>query len=189
MKAKLCAILTAAWSIAAYAQGLIELGTYYGNLGTAPDATSRGLFWLSIGGSTALIDQDFNAAFYLGTDPNRLDLLATFLLSDGSAVGDNAAGPGTFTDFGPGYIIPGYHPYVFMQVQAWTGNSDSYAAAVARGALAGESPVFTNMVAYGTLASPGLAGMPAVILTIPEPAVLSLLFIALAGLGLRRTHH
>ena len=186
MKATLCAILTVGWAVVACAQGLIELDTY-NNFGTGPDATSHGLFWLSSGGSTALINQDFNAGFYLGTDPSHLDLLALFLLSDGSAVGDNALGPGTFTDVnGTGYVIPGYHPYVFMRVQAWTGNFDSYAAAIAGGASAGESPVFTNMVAYGTIDPPGLVGMPAVILTLPEPPVGHLLLLALAGLLLRR---
>ena len=113
-------------------------------------------------------------------------MLATFLLSDGSAVGDNVWGPGTFTDVsGTGYYVLGYHPYVSMQVQAWTGDFDSYAAAVAGGAFAGESPVFSNFAAYGTLAPVGLAGMPAVILSLPEPPTGRLVLLALGGLLLR----
>ena len=182
----MAALLAAsAVSVGAQGHGYLSLDTAY-NVGTGPDATAHGLFWIASAGSTVGINQDFNAAFYEGIDPNALSLLATFLLSDGTATQDHGA-PGSFFDpTGTAYVVPDYHPYVFMQVQAWTGNFDSYAAAVAGGAFAGESPVFTNMVAYGTMDIPGLVGMPAVILTLPEPPAGCLLLLGLTGLLVRR---
>src|SRR5438552_4949712 len=81
----------------AYGQGDIGLDNSF-NTSTDPFATANGLFWTSTGGAPVLINQDFNAAFYVGATSNNLPLLRTFLLSDGTAAHDNFSGPGKFTD-------------------------------------------------------------------------------------------
>ena len=83
----------------AFAQSQVNLDNLYlGADSTNSSATTNGMFWLSTGGTTALINQDFNAAFYGGTNATNLIPIDTFLLSNGTAVGDNAGGPGTFAD-------------------------------------------------------------------------------------------
>src|SRR5215467_1871191 len=141
-----------------------------------PLATANGLFWLSTGGTPVLINQDFNAAFYGGATSNNLSLLATFLLSDGTASHDNAWAPGTFLDpNGKGYIIAGTTLSGFVQIQAWTGNFNSYLAALNGGAPAAESPVFVNPVGIPPGPPLPLYGMPAMVLSgIPEPSTFAL---------------
>jgi|SRR5882724_11107096 len=81
-------------AITAYPQGQLVLDNL-SNTSTSPIATANGLFWLSTGGAPVLIDQDFNAVFYAGTNSSSLSPIATFLISNGTAVGDHA-GPGFF---------------------------------------------------------------------------------------------
>jgi hypothetical protein len=159
-----------------YAQGEIILANV-DNTSTDPFATANGLYWLSTGGTPVLIDQDFNAAFYAGADSSSLPLIATFLLSDGTAVHDNTYGPGTFIQTRSNvYRIPGAFLSAFFQIQAWTGNSNSYAAAVSGGAPAAQSPVFVNPLNIPPGAPVDLDKMPAMILSvIPEPSTISLL--------------
>src|SRR5437867_3402597 len=77
-------------AIAAYAQPEIILQNF--NTSTNSTAISNGLFFIKVGsGAPALIEQDFNAAFYGGSNPTNLSLLATFLINNGSATGDNLA--------------------------------------------------------------------------------------------------
>src|SRR5215471_16087503 len=133
-------------TVSAKPQGAIYLDNI-NNSSPDPLATTSGLFWLSTGGTPVLINQDFNAAFYGGATSNSLSLLATFLLSDGTAHGDNSFGPGTFVDPNlGGYLIPGTTLSAFIQIQAWTGNFNSYAAAFSFGAPSAQSPVFINPV-------------------------------------------
>jgi|SRR5882724_10543528 len=80
-----------------HGQGQLELSNL-SNSSTNFLATENGLFWLSMGGATVLINQDFNASFYLGTNSSSLSPIATILLSDGTAAGDNNGGPGTFAE-------------------------------------------------------------------------------------------
>ena len=163
-----------AWVIqTAHGQGQLVLYNV-SNSSTNPSAPRNGLFWLSTGGTPALINQDFNAAFYAGTDSSSLSPLATFLLANGTAVGDNAGGPGTFVDqAGRGYTFAS-STFVFLQIQAWTGNFDSYAAAVSGGAAAAQSPIFANRVDVPPGSPAELTGMPGIILTVPEPATFAL---------------
>jgi hypothetical protein len=163
-----------------FAQGQFALNNIL-NTSVDPFATSNGLFWLSTGGAPALINQDFNAAFYAGTDPSSLTLIAAFLLSDGSAINDNAFGAGTFIEVPlKVHKIPGAFISAFFQIQAWTGNFDTYAAAISGGAPAAQSPVFVNPLNIPPGATTGLDQMPAMVLSVvPEPSVISLL--ALGG--------
>src|SRR5436190_12983221 len=110
------------FALRAFCQGAVALDNF-ANSSTSPTATSDGLFWLSIGGTPSLINQDFNAAFYGGSDSGSLSLLATFLLSDGTAAGVNGVRPGTFVDpRGNEYFILGATTEAFFRVEAWTGN-------------------------------------------------------------------
>jgi hypothetical protein len=176
-KTLLCLLM--GFTAAVYAQCFIFLDNINNN---SPDplATANGLFWLSTGGTPALINQDFNAAFYGGSTSNSLSLIKTFLLSNGSASGVTAFGPGTFLDpTGNEYPVAGAFTSGFFQVQAWTGNFNSYAAAVAAHAPAAQSPIFVNAVACPTAPPPDLYNMPAMILSgVPEPSTF-----ALAALG------
>ena len=128
-------------------------------------STANGLFWISTNGAApVLMDQDFNVAIYAGTTTN-LTLFATFLLSDGSAAGDNSYRAGTFLDpTCTSRTVSGADSGAFFQVQAWTGNYDSYAAAVAAGCCAGQSGVFSNAVVAPPGLPPSLRQMPAIVL-------------------------
>lgn len=152
----------------AYAQsGEIALDNVYSGTSTNSSSTTNGLFWIQTNGSaTVLINQDFNAAFYGGTNSTNLTLISTFLVSNGSATGDNSAGPGTFLDpTGAGRIINGASSSAFFQIQAWLGNYTNYSSAVAAGAYARQSPVFSNSVAEPPGTPADLTAMPAIVLT------------------------
>jgi hypothetical protein len=160
-----------------YAQGEIVLSNIR-NTSPDPFATANGLFWLSTGGAPALINQDFNAAFYAGTDSSSLPLIATFLLSDGTAINDNSYGPGIFTDPSSKvvYRIPGADLSAFFQIQAWTGNFSSYAAAVIGGAPAAQSAMFVNPLNIPPGSPVDLYKMPAIVLSaVPEPSMIAIL--------------
>jgi len=169
-------------AVMAFCQGAVVALDNFGNSSTSPTASSDGLFWLSTDGIPSLINQDFNAAFYGGADSGSLSLLATFLLSDGTATGVNGVRPGTFVDpKGTPYHVPGAtiaSTEAFFQIQAWTGNYPSYAEAVMGGSPAAQSPIFLNPLYNPTGPPADMVGMPAIVLGVPEPSTL-----ALVGLG------
>jgi hypothetical protein len=173
----LFAVLVSRLVASACAQGFICLDNI-GNTSLSPTATSLGLFFVNTGAGPELIQGDFNAAFYGGTDSANLALIASFW--GPSAVGSGRFGPGTFLDpTGKTYPIPGSTTSAFFMIQAWTGNLDSYAAAVAAGAPAAQSPVFINLVNLPPGAPVDFINMPAIVLSgIPEPSTL-----ALVGVG------
>ena len=179
MKKTVLTALVAGLAHSACAQGEIAIDNI-NNTSSSPFATANGLFWISTNGTPALITQDFNAAFYVGGTSNSLSPLAVFLLSNGTAAGDNGFAPGTFLDpSGRAYTIQGAVDSAYFQVQAWTGNFNSYASAVAGGAPVAQSPVFVNPVDVPPGFPPDLLGMPAMVLsTLPEPSPL-----VLGGLG------
>lgn len=163
-----------------YAQGFISLDNNL-NSGNATD-TSNGRYFLNQGSGPVLTSGDFNAAFYGGTDSANLVLIASF---SGAAATANSGlyGAGTWTDpSGSSYPVAGTtinSASAFFQIQAWTGNFASYAAALAGGAPVGQSPVFSNPVAGGAGTPPDFTAMPSItISSIPEPSTF-----ALAGLG------
>jgi len=178
MKKFYLAIVMTGFAVRAFCQGAVFLDNLANN-SMSPTATSNGLFWLSTGGQLSLISQDFNAAFYAGSDSGSLSLLSTFLLSNGTAGGDNNGGPGTFIDLqGTDYRIPGSTSEAFFQVEAWTGNLNSYTAAVNAGVPAAQSPIFLNPVSVPPGGTPDLVGLPAMVLAVPEPSMLALLGLA-----------
>ena len=71
-----------------------------------------------------LINQDFNAAFYAGTNATNLSLVGLFLLADGTAHSDNVfCGPGFFLDpTGWSRQITNLSGSALFQIQAWLGN-------------------------------------------------------------------
>ena len=159
--------------IATHAMGVFCNGS---NSNFDPMASSGGLVWLSTGGSPALITQDFNAALYAGTNAASLPLLQTLLLSNGSANHIYEGMPGYFAE--PvlnAYTIPGAINNTFVEVQAWLGNYNSYNAAVAAGSPAAQTPVFVNLVGIPPSTPIDLIGMPALVLSVPEPSGLLLL--------------
>ena len=172
MKAFVISAFVVGLAVGVYAQGFVYLDNF-SNDNTNPLATANGLFWLSTGGTPALINQDFNAAFYGGATSNNLSLIKTFLLSDG--IHDNPF-PGIFLDpTGNSYPVSGATTLAFFQVQAWTGNFNSYAAAVAAGAPAAQSLIFLNPVSQPPGSPLPLFGMPAMVLSgIPEPSTFAL---------------
>jgi hypothetical protein len=172
MKFTILTAIVCILAVRAEAQGRVVLDNVQ-NSCTDPSTAANGLFWLKTSDTTGpiLINQDFNAAFYGGSDSSSLSLLASFLLSNGSAAGDNAFGPGKFIDpAGNGYTIPGATTSAFFQVQAWTGTFNSYASALSGGAFASQSPVFLNPVSIPPGTAPGLTGMPAMVMSVPEPS-------------------
>jgi len=159
----------------ACAQGFIFLDNI-NNTNTSPTATSGGLFFIG----AQLINGDFNANFYGGTDSANLVLIASF--AGASAVGTGAFGPGTFLDpTGRSYPVPGTtatSTSAFFLIQFWTGTATSFYNATYRG----ESHVFSNPIAAPPNPPPDLTGMPASIIPIPEPSTFVLIAFGAVGL-------
>jgi len=170
-------IFLTATAIRSFGQGQLVFDNL-SNGSTNTTATSSGVFWISTGGTPVLISQDFNAALYGGTDSSNLALLKTVLLSNGTGVGDSPF-PGYFREpSGEVYTIQGALTSAFFQVEAWTGSFNTYAAAVNAGAAAAKSPIFVNPIDIPPGTPQDLVGMPAIVLSVPEPSTL-----ALVGLG------
>lgn len=171
----------------AFAQAFIALDNI-ANTSTNIAATANGLFWLATGGTPALIHQDFNAAFYGGTDSASLALVRSF--TGAAILGDNAYGPGTFADLtGSEYAVPGTttaSASAFFRIEAWTGNFNSYAAALSGGAPTAQSPVFINPVGVPPSNTPDFVNMPAMVLDVPEPSTFALLGLGALWLVIRR---
>jgi hypothetical protein len=177
MKTLLASGLFSALAISAFAQGQIVLDNNQ-NTNTSYTATSGGLFFLG----NQPIAQDFNVAFYGGSDSANLSLLASFF--GAAAAGDTAAGPGTFTDLsGQFFSVPGVPSgNGWFRIEAWLGPATSFNAAIVSGSP-GCFAVFQNPVADPTVAPPqtppDFVNMPAIdIYCIPEPSAF-----ALAGVG------
>jgi hypothetical protein len=175
---KLCLApsLVAALVLQARAQGNIIYANFL-NSSTDPTASADGLVWTSAGGAPALINEDFNIAFYIGTTSQNLSLIDTALISNGTAVGD-CREPGIFVIPG-GYTVPGARNSAFVRIQAWTGLYDSYEAAFAGGGLTAQTPVFSNPLSIDGGGPPvGLKGMPAMVLSVvPEPSPVALVLL------------
>jgi hypothetical protein len=163
----------------ACAQGVIELGNQWNN-SRDPAATSNGLVWKSTGGVPSLIYEDFNVAFYIGATSNDLPLVSLCLLSNGTASFD-CWDYGIFhVEHPTAYAVPGAWDFAFVRIQAWTGNYNSYDAAVAGGGWVAQTPVFSNHISVPPGPAVPLIDMPAMVLSVvPEPSVISLL--ALGG--------
>jgi hypothetical protein len=182
----LSAALLAGMAASVLAQGMVYFDNS-NNTSPSPTATSNGLFFIQLAGTTSpvLLNQDVNAVLLGGSSATTMSTLATLLLSNGTGTGDiTFYGNGVFSDPNLlGYAVPGVSSgLATFQIEAWTGNFSSLAAAQAAGGYyTGTSAIFTSAVggAAGTgLAPKSLDGMAAVVLTVPEPGTF-----ALAGLG------
>jgi hypothetical protein len=173
-------MLTVGFAGAVLAQGSVYFDSS-ANTSTSPSATSNGQWFLQNGGTTSLLATDVNAELFGGASASTLAPLATLLLSNSSAAGDiTFFGNGSFSDqSGNPYTVAGASTTGYFQIEAWTGNFSTLAAATAGGAFTATSAVFQSPVAIAPTPAPGLSGMPAIVLTnIPEPGTF-----ALAGLG------
>lgn len=164
----------------ASAQGLVHFDNGYpSNL--SPTATSGGAFFdgFTTPGAPVLLrdaTSDFHASLWGGASPSTLTLLVADTLM-------GYYGSGRYlTDSGNVYPVLGVPAGTlgFFQLEIWKGDAPTLAAALAAGEPGATSTVFENYAgdpASGNAAA-YLAGMPAVIMLIPEPSVF-----ALIGLG------
>ena len=181
MKAFFLSLPVIGMAAGAGAQGYVFLDNI-NNTNYSPTATSSGLFFGDNGVGPVLMNGDFNAAFYGGTDSANLQLIASF--SGASAAGSGGFGAGYWLDpTGKSYPVAGTttaSTSAFFMVQFWTGTATSYYAAFGP---KGQSPVFSNPVAAPPNTPPDLTGMPAVLPDFcPEPSTFTLIAIGAAGL-------
>ena len=168
------------------AQGVVSFQNLNGT-NLSPTATSSGLIWRQPAAGPAVLETAPNLYGTLlgGATPDSLAALNP-VLSPGSPSSswvllDYNLVPGQYLDdLVLIYAVPGVAPagFAYFQVQLWEGTAPNYAAAVAEGAYAGLSGVFSNRVYLIDYPYLNLDGMPAVVLTVPEPGMFSL-----AGLG------
>jgi hypothetical protein len=168
-------------TVGALAQGTIAADNL-NNSSSSLSAASGGLFF----SSGTLYSGPLNITILGGASASSLSPVTTLLSSDFAN-----AGAGLYFDLsGQGYPVPGValNGNATLEIEAWTGNFSTYAAASAFGAGDSIATVtFQNATGGGSVggAPPNLpvdlVGMPAVNLlpvTTPEPST-----IALGGLG------
>ena len=162
------------------------------NASQSPNATSEGRCWILTGSNYSLLTLDHLShpsdlpvygKLLGGASPAALAVLAR-----GVGGGDPSAAlldynlvPGQyFDDFGSAFFVPGVAAgdTAYFQVFVWIGNYSSYASAVAAGGWVSYTPVFSQSIGGGTITPPGLTGIPAVLIPLPEPGPISLV-----GLG------
>jgi hypothetical protein len=180
-KLLLSAIVASAATVGVYAQGTINVDNS-NNGNTSPSAASGGLVFLQTGNAApVLYGQNFSVEVFGGASAGSLSPIVTLT---GANQVDNFGG-GVFVDPNGGtYAVPGValSGTATLEVEAWTGNFTSYAAASAQGSGAAFGEVIFQNATGGGGTPPGtpvdLVGMPALVLTTPEPST-----IALGGLG------
>jgi hypothetical protein len=176
------ALFAGAATMGVYAQGTINVDNT-ANANPSSTATSGGLVFSQASPSSTPVlfpaTGSFSVEVLGGASSSSLTPIVTLT---GAQVFNY--GGGIFGDASGGtYIVPGVagSATATLEVEAWTGNFASYAAAVTGGAEVG-NVIFQNPTGGGgvPIATPSdLTGMPALILTpSPEPST-----IALGGLG------
>jgi PEP-CTERM motif len=200
----LSAIALTGLTVASFGQGVINFDGG-NNTSTSPTATTEGSLFIN-----GVLDTttDVNATLLGGTSAGTLVPIVTLLLSDtgnptvtslfGStqpALGDitSIGGGNIWDNSGNAYQFSGNSgsPQIaagitaFFEIEAWTGNYSTYAAAVASGLSTvyfGTSAVFTEPLASAAGTEQDLENAPALNLLAatptPEPTTM-----ALAGLG------
>jgi hypothetical protein len=187
--------LAVGYTASVLAQGAVYFDTS-NNGSTSPTATTGGQWFQTVGATTSLLNADVNAVLWgSSSQGGTYTAIATLLLSNtgnsyaggilnGKASGDITTwGAGSFQDqSGKAVIVPGASGAAWFEIQAWTGNYSTYAAAVAGGAYVAQTSPFQDVVTSSSTAPAGvLSANPAIVLAIqnvPEPGTF-----ALAGLG------
>jgi len=160
-----------------YAQGTIAVDNL-NNSNPSTTATSGGLIFNQDG---TLYTGTFSIEVLGGASAASLTPIVTLVGSQGGTI---SGGPGLFFDSSGGtYTVPGVagSGTATLEVEAWGGNFTSLAAAQAGGGAWDITTPFQNATGGGGIppATPvDLVGMPAVVLSTPEPST-----IALGGLG------
>jgi hypothetical protein len=181
MKKTLIAVaLAAGLSTGVYAQGTITLNND-NNTSLSSLATANGLVFTNFGGHLGLEQGNVSITLLAGPVGGSLTPVTTIL---GSANFGDGDGFGQFTDGStPGIynlaaagVAAGAPAEVMLEM--WEGSALTYVAATTSGSLYGTSAEFINPTGGGTTPPTSLTGMPAVILTSPEPST-----IILGGLG------
>jgi hypothetical protein len=172
----------------AYAQGTIAVDNENATQGSPATATTAGLFFTSPNGTvasaTVYTGAALNIEVFAGATATSLSPIVT--LSGGNSM-VYVGFPGEYADQNGGtYTVPGVPATTgaFEQIEVWTGSALTYQAALGTpGDYFATSPVFATGTGGTAASGPpqppvDLIGMPAVIMTTPEPAT-----IALGGLG------
>lgn len=209
--------LAVAFAVGAFAQGTVTLDNS-ANTSLSTSATANGLVWIGANvGSAVLLgsptdpylaqsavisgnpgEDDVNVQLLGGSSAGSLSVISTWLYSDTTAFGDNiyALAPtyGVLLDpLGATLAVPNVAvgTTATLEVLAWTGNYNTYAAAAAAGQYVGTTGAFSNPTG-GNGAPPappsGLGGLPALVLTpVPEPTTFAMMGLGLASvLAFRR---
>ena len=184
-----------AFVAASYGQGTISFdGTY--NTNPSISASSEGMIFLN-----GVLDTgtDLNFTLLGGASADSLSPVVSLLLSattttQNSALGGIQPASGDITAFGTGqvydnsgvaYVFSNIAPgtAAYFQVEAWSGNFSTYAAALAGGAATGVSTVFTEVLASASGSANDIEGMSAINVAItPEPTTIALAGFGIAGL-------
>jgi len=185
----LTGIIALGTAVGAFAQGQVTFDNGGANTAATPTSPNHGLVFTGTALNPVPLSQDINLVLLGGPSAGNLSVIATYLLSDGTAALDYGFGanPGQFADpNGNVYNVPGVLAggTGTFQVEAWLGLDTSYAAAIADGSAFGTSGTYTSATG-GTTAAGAIPpvsigdAMPSFLVTAaPEPTTL-----ALCGLG------
>ena len=155
------------------AQGTIVFNNL-GNTDGSLLAKTNGLAFLQTGAGWSLLNEDINYQLWAGSSKIDLQLVHTWLLSDGSAKGISA-GPGYFADPTASiFTIPGVSPggRAVVNVAAWVGPYPDLLSAESAGMPIGLA-LFGYTTGGGAVGPSGFAAMPSLLLStlaVPEPS-------------------
>jgi len=203
MKTLILSVTTfAGFSLAGFAQGTISFDGS-NNSNPSPTATSSGLVFINGVSDTGT---DINAELLYATSPSGIYgfgfsgtpvvtlLLASSAQGPTTSIGQTLAALGDITGFANGTLydqsgstfqIPNIAAgaTAYFQVEAWTGNYNSYNQAMfSDNALIAITPVFSEVLGSGAPVTADIDNMPALNLVsnlVPEPSTL-----AMAGVGI-----
>jgi len=179
-KLLLTTLIATAAAAGVYAQGTIAVDNL-NNTDPSSTAATGGLIFLNNGTTTTAYSGQLSVEVLGGANAGSMAPIVTLLGANGDTV---SGGPGLFFDNNGGtYAVSGVplNGTATLEVEAWSGNFSTLAAAQAGGGAWGVTSPFANATGGGGTppATPvDLVGMPALVLSTPEPST-----IALGGLG------